>query len=165
MRNAQPENEKPTSILFVCHGNICRSPMAEFIMKYLVEEAGLADCFHIESAATSTEEIGNPVYPGTQAVLARLGIDSSAKRARQVTPQDYQDFDLVIGMDNANVKNLRRLFRYDPDHKVSLLLSFAGEDRSIADPWYTDDFEVTYRDVRRGCEALLATLAGERNAG
>lgn len=146
------------SILFVCHGNICRSTMAEFVMKDLVEKAGLSDSFHIESAATSAEELGNPVYPGTKRILDRLGIDCSAKRARRITADDYDKFDLIIAMDDANMRNLRAKYHQDPDHKIHLLMSYAGNPRPIADPWYTGDFETTYQDVDAGCRGLLKEL-------
>ena len=128
-------------ILFVCHGNICRSPMAEFIMKDLVQKAGLAAEFHIESAATSREEIGNPVYPPAQ-----------------LTKRDYDTFDLLIGMDRANLQNMSRICGGDPEGKLSLLLEHAGRSGDVADPWYTGDFETTWRDVLEGCEALLKEL-------
>ena len=149
-------------ILFVCHGNICRSPMAEFIMKDLVEKAGLSAQFHIASAATSTEEIwngiGNPVYPPAKAKLAEHGISCAGKRAVQLTPSDYGKYDYLIGMDSANIRNMRRMLGSDPEGKIHKLLSFAGSDRDISDPWYTGDFDATYRDVTEGCEALLRDL-------
>ena len=145
-------------ILFVCHGNICRSPMAEFIMKYLVEERGLSTEFHIASAATSTEEIGSRVHHGTAAILDRLGIDYSGKRARQMTKKDYQDYDMLIGMDEWNMRNMNRIAGGDPEGKLHLLLDFTDRPGDVADPWYTRNFEVTYRDVMDGCEGLLAYL-------
>lgn len=145
-------------ILFVCHGNICRSPMAEFIMKYLVEERGLSTEFHIASAATSTEEIGSRVHHGTAAILDRLGIDYSEKRARQMTKKDYQDYDMLIGMDEWNMRNMNRIAGGDPEGKLHLLLDFTDRPGDVADPWYTRNFEVTYRDVMDGCEGLLAYL-------
>ena len=145
-------------ILFVCHGNICRSPMAEFIMKKLVEERGLSTEFHIASAATSTEEIGSRVHHGTAAILDRLGIDYSGKRARQMTKKDYQDYDMLIGMDEWNMRNMNRIAGGDPEGKLHLLLDFTDRPGDVADPWYTRNFEVTYRDVVDGCEGLLRYL-------
>ena len=144
-------------VLFVCHGNICRSTMAEFVLKDMVAKRGRADDFVIESAATSTEEIGNPVHPGTQGVLRRHGIGGfEAKRARQLRRADYDNFDFIIGMDDANVRNINRMLGGDPVGKVHKLLDFAGKNRSIADPWYTGDFDTTYEDVCDGCEGLLS---------
>ena len=145
-------------ILFICHGNICRSPMAEFIMKKLVEERGFSSDFHIASAATSTEEIGSRVHHGTAAILDRLGIDYSGKRARQMTKKDYQDYDMLIGMDEWNMRNMNRIAGGDPEGKLHLLLDFTDRPGDVADPWYTRNFEVTYRDVMDGCEGLLAYL-------
>lgn len=148
-----------TRILFVCHGNICRSTMAEFVLKDMVAKRGLADRFAIESAATSTEEIGNPVHPGTVRELRRHGIGGfEGKRARQLRRSDYDDFDLIIGMDEANVRNILRMLGGDEAGKVHKLLDFAGHNRSIADPWYTGDFDTTYEDVLDGCEGLLRYL-------
>lgn len=144
-------------ILFVCHGNICRSPMAEFVMRDMLEKRGVTGV-ETASAATSTEELGNPVHRGTRAVLDRLGIDCSAKRARQITASDYAEYDLIIGMDTANIRNMTRYWG-DKQHKLRRLLDFTerrGED--ISDPWYTGDFERTYRDIKEGCEALLRQL-------
>ncbi|MDE8702595.1 low molecular weight phosphotyrosine protein phosphatase [Adlercreutzia equolifaciens] len=146
-------------ILFVCHGNICRSTMAEFVLKDMVRKRGEADRYVIASAATSTEEIGNPVHPGTQRVLREHGIGGfEKKRARQLRPTDYDEYDLLIGMDDANVRNMKRMLGGDPDGKIRKLLDFIGEDRSIADPWYTGDFATTYEDVVVGCEGLLREL-------
>lgn len=149
-------------LLFVCHGNICRSPMAEFVMKDLVKKAGLEDQFTIASAATSTEEIGNPVYPPARRELARHGIGCAGHAARQLTATDYDRWDLFLGMDSANLHNMRRLFGGDPQGKVKALLSYAGEDRDISDPWYTGDFGSTWQDVNAGCSALLAALTEEK---
>lgn len=146
-------------ILFVCHGNICRSPMAEFVMKDLVAKAGLRDRFQIDSAATSREELGNPVYPPARRKLAQHGIDPSGKTARQITPDDYRAYDHIIGMDTANLRNMTRLFGGDPAGKLSLLLDGTPNPRPIADPWYTGDFQATWQDVLEGCAALLARLA------
>ena len=146
-------------ILFVCHGNICRSPMAEFIMKDLVEKAGLADRFEIASAATSTEELGNPVYPPVRAVLAEHGIGCGGHAARQLTRADYGRWDLLIGMDRANLRNMARICGGDPDGKLRLLMEYAGEpDREVADPWYTRDFQAAWRDISAGCRGLLRAL-------
>ena len=142
-------------ILFVCHGNICRSPMAEFVMKDMVQRAGLEKQFEIASAATSTEEIGNPIHHGTRNKLRSLGISCAGKTARQITRRDYDSFDLLIGMDMANLRNLRRFWDGDPDGKIYLLLEFAGQRREVADPWYTGDFDATYDDVVAGCTGLL----------
>lgn len=146
-------------VLFCCHGNICRSPMAEFIMKDIVEKAGLSDQFHIASAATSTEEIwngvGNPVYPPAKEKLGEHGIGCAGKRAVQLVSADYGKYDYLIGMDSANIRNMRRMLGGDPEGKIHKLLSFAGSERDISDPWYTGDFDATYRDVTEGCEALL----------
>lgn len=144
-------------ILFVCHGNICRSPMAEFVMKELVKKEGREKNFLIESAATSTEEIGNPVHRGTRAKLAEFNISVSGKTARQMTKSDYDKFDYIIAMDSYNIRNIGRIVE-DKDNKVSKLLSFAGETGDIADPWYTGNFDETYDDVLRGCKGLLKYL-------
>ncbi|MCI8443103.1 MAG: low molecular weight phosphotyrosine protein phosphatase [Provencibacterium sp.] len=142
-------------ILFVCHGNICRSPMAEFAMKDLAEKAGRAAQFQIESAATSTEEIGNPVYPPARRQLEKNGICCSGKRARQLRQEDYARFDLLIGMDGANLRNMQRICGGDPEKKLHLLLDFTGRPGEVADPWYTGDFEATWRDVQAGCRGLI----------
>ena len=147
-----------TKILFVCHGNICRSPMAEFIMKDLVRKAGLADRFHIGSAATSREELGNPVYPPARRKLAEHGIACAGHAARQLTAQDYENYNLLIGMDRENLRNMRRICGGDPDGKLSLLLDHTGRSRDVADPWYTGNFEATWQDVLAGCQALLAEI-------
>ena len=143
-------------ILFVCHGNICRSPMAEFVMKRKVEDAGVADRFEIASAATSTEELGSPVYPRTRRLLEQHGIDCSAKRARQTNRGDYDRYDLLIGMDRENIRNMRRIYGEDPQGKIRMLLSFT-EDRKgeISDPWYHNNFDQTWEEVNLGCDALL----------
>ena len=146
------------NILFICHGNICRSPMAEFVMKDLVEKCGKSDDFLIESRATSTEEIGNPVHQGTRRKLAEHGISCSGKRAVQLRKSDYEKYDLLICMDDWNVRNTLRIIVSDPQNKVRKLLSFAGESGDIADPWYTGNFDETYDDVLRGCTALLEEL-------
>ena len=148
-----------TKILFVCHGNICRSPMAEFIMKDLVRKAGLEDRFQIASAATSTEEIGNSVYPPARRKLAEHGISCAGKTARQLTKADYAQYDLLIGMDRANIRNMNRICGGDPDGKIKLLLSYTDHSGDVADPWYTGDFDATWRDVMEGCQGLLKSCA------
>lgn len=147
-----------TNILFICHGNICRSPMAEFVMKKTVRDAGLERGFHIESAATSAEELGNPVYPPARRELALHGLSCEGKTARRVSAADYDRFDLLICMDRANVRNTQRITGPDRENKIRLLLDYTGEGRDVADPWYTGDFAATWRDVTRGCEALLREL-------
>lgn len=142
-------------VLFVCHGNICRSPMAEFVLKDLVKKAGLEDQFSIASAATSTEEIGNPIHHGTMAIFRKYHIPCTGHRAVQMKKSDYDAYDYIIGMDNANIRNILRIVGSDPEHKVYKLLEFAGSSREVADPWYTGDFETTYRDVCEGCTAFL----------
>ena len=142
-------------ILFVCHGNICRSPMAEFVMKDLVKQAGMESRFHIESAATSTEELGNPVYPPARRKLAEHGISCSGKTARRLTGPDYDKFDLLIGMDRANLRNMQRICGGDPGSKLRLLMDYSDRPGDVVDPWYTDDFETTWRDVLSGCRGLL----------
>ena len=149
-------------ILFVCHGNICRSPMAEFVMKDLVRRAGLEGEFRIESAATSTEEIGNPVYPPARRKLAQHGIGCGGKTARQLKKADYDRFDLLIGMDSANLRNMNRICGGDPEDKLSLLLDYTARPGDVADPWYTGDFDATWRDVDEGCRGLLAALGKDR---
>ncbi len=152
-------------ILFVCHGNICRSPMAEFIMKDLVEKAGLSGLFEIASAAVSREEIGNPVYPPARRKLAQHGISCLGKTARQLSSSDYDRFDMIICMDAWNLKNARRIAAEDPDRKISLLLDYtdrAGED--IADPWYTGDFDEAWDDISYGCKGLLGYLEEQRGS-
>ena len=187
-----------TRILFVCHGNICRSPMAEFVMKDLVKKVGLEDQFQIASAATSSEEIGNPVYPPARRKLAEHGISCSGKIARQLRREDYGKYDLLIGMDQANIRNIRRICGGDPEGKIHLLMEYAGCQKGsprkssetgrvgrggtreysgfspqaeterrvpcfdeVADPWYTGDFETTWRDVLAGCQGLLKILTEE----
>ena len=142
-------------ILFVCHGNICRSPMAEFVMKDLVAKAGRESEFYIESAATSTEEIGNGVYPPARRKLAEYGIGCDGKRARQMTRSDYERFDLIIGMDEWNLRNMRRICGGDPLGKMHLLMEFTSRPGEVADPWYTGDFEATWRDVLEGCQGVM----------
>ena len=145
-------------ILFVCHGNICRSPMAEFVMKRLVRERGIERDFIIESAATSREELGNPVYPPARRMLARHGISCSGKTAVQMTKSDYDKYDYIVAMDSMNLRNIMRIIGSDTKSKVSMLLDFTDHPRSVADPWYTGDFDSTYSDVTEGCQALLNTI-------
>ena len=145
-------------ILFVCHGNICRSPMAEFVMKETVKRAGMEERFFIESAATSTEELGNPVYPPARRKLAEHGIRCDGKTARQMRREDYERFDLLIGMDSFNLRNMRRIVGGDPDGKMRLLLDYTSRPGEVDDPWYSGDFDATWRDVTEGCEGLLKSL-------
>ena len=146
-------------ILFVCHGNICRSPMAEYVMKYLVEQAQLTDQYMIASAATSTEEIGNPVYPPARRKLAEHGISCNGHAARQMTRADYQRYDLLIGMDSWNIRNMRNICGGDPEGKIVMLMDFTRRPGDVTDPWYTGNFEATWRDVLEGCQALLDKFA------
>ena len=149
-------------ILFVCHGNICRSPMAEYVMKHLVREAGLEDQFQIASAATSREELGNPVYPPARKKLAEHGISCSGHMARQLQNRDYDEYDLLIGMDHANLQNMHRICGGDFADKIHLLLEYAGHpDQEVADPWYTRDFDAAWDDVLAGCQGLLKSVTEE----
>ena len=145
-------------VLFVCHGNICRSPMAEFLLKDMVKKKNKEASFYIASAATSTEEIGNPVHYGTRNKLAQYGISTAGKYARQMTKKDYAEYDYLIGMDDWNIRNMLRITGGDSENKIKKLLEFAGSSRDIADPWYTGNFDVTYDDIAEGCEALLKYL-------
>lgn len=145
-------------ILFVCHGNICRSPMAEYVMKDLVKREGLEDVFSIASAATSTEEIGNGVYPPARRKLQEHGISCTGHAARQLRQSDYQAYDLLIGMDQANLRNMLRICGGDPEGKISLLMDHTSRKGEVADPWYTGDFETTWQDVLEGCQGLLEEL-------
>ncbi len=145
-------------ILFVCHGNICRSPMAEFVMKDMVKKKGVQDMFEIASAATSTEELGNPVYPPARKKLQEEGLSCSGKTSRQMTADDYAYYDLIIAMDRYNLRNMARFVGNDPDGKVSLLMDYTSSPRDVADPWYTGDFDQTWEDVNMGCEGLLKRL-------
>ena len=151
-----------TKILFVCHGNICRSPMAEFIMKDMVKELGIDDHFEIASAATSTEEIGNPVYPQARAKLAEHGISCKGKTARQMSREDYAYYDMIIFMDRWNKLNAHRFIKGDPENKTSMLLDHAGrKGQQIADPWYTEDFDATWHDLVDGCSGLIKEITGD----
>ena len=147
-----------TKILFVCHGNICRSPLAEYVMKDLVKQAGLEKEFSIASAATSTEEIGNGVYPPARRKLQEHGIACTGHAARQLRQSDYQAYDLLIGMDRANLRNMLRICGGDPEGKISLLMDHTSRKGEVADPWYTGDFETTWQDVLEGCQELLEQL-------
>ena len=147
-----------TRILFICHGNICRSPMAEFVMKDLVQKAGRTHDFWIESAAVSAEELGNPVYPSARRELAAHGICCDGKTARQMTRADYNNFDLLVCMDQSNLRRMERICGGDPKGKMSLLLTHTGRSEDVADPWYTGDFAATWRDVLSGCTALLEKI-------
>jgi len=151
-----------TKILFVCHGNICRSPMAEFVMKDMVRKAGLESQIEVSSAATSTEEIGNPVYAPVRRLLTEHGIDCSGKTARQLTNSDYDKYNLLIGMDRANLRNMHRICGGDYLDKIHLLMEYTGRQGEVADPWYTRDFQSTWRDVNDGCKALLEQLMRSR---
>ena len=152
-------------VLFICHGNICRSPMAEFIFKDMVAKRGLADEFYVESCATSTEEIwngvGNPVYPPAKRELAKHGISCEGKRARQVTKEDYDKFDILLCMDDNNMRNIKWIIPSDPQNKIHKLMKFAGSNASVADPWYTGDFEITYKDIVQGCEGLIEFMESQ----
>ena len=148
-------------ILFVCHGNICRSTMAESVMTHMAAQRGLSDHFHIASAATSREEIGNPPHYGTVRKLREVSIPVVPHHAVQMTRKDYETYDYLIGMDDWNIRNMQRITGGDPEHKIYKLLEFADATRDIADPWYTGNFDVTYEDIVEGCEALLDKLEGE----
>ncbi len=145
-------------IMFVCHGNICRSPMAEFVLRDMVQKQGLADRISVASSATSTEEIGNPVHRGTKQKLQEMGIPMTERRAVQLQKRDYADYDYLIAMDSRNVRNMLRIVGADTQQKISRLLDGTAQPRDIADPWYTGNFDETYADIREGCEALLKKL-------
>ena len=147
-----------TKIMFVCHGNICRSPMAEFIMKKLVKDAGMEKDFLILSSATSTEEIGNPVYPPARAELKRHGLSCEGKFAVQLKSSDYEKYDLFLVMDSNNMRNISRIFQSDPEHKIHKLLEYAGRNDDVDDPWYTRQFDKAYEDIYEGCEGLFDHL-------
>lgn len=157
-RGISEERKSMKKIMFVCHGNICRSPMAEFVMKKLVGDAGLADEFYIASAATSTEEIGNPVYPPAREELHRHGLSAKGKYAVQLKASDYDRYDLFVTMDDWNMRNIRYIFRDDPEGKIHKLLTYAGRGDDVSDPWYTRKFDVAYTDILEGCRALFTEL-------
>ena len=143
------------NIMFVCHGNICRSPMAEFVLKDMVAKRKISHNFHIESSATSREEIGNDIHYGTKNKLKKVGVPFTPRKATQITKSDYDKYDFILCMDNNNIRNLSRIIPNDKDDKIKLLLDFSNNPRNIADPWYTGNFEDTYNDIIEGCEALL----------
>ena len=145
-------------VLFICHGNICRSTMAQYVMQYLVDKRGLSDCFYIDSAATSTEEIGNRPHRGTQAKLYEVGIPCGDHRAVQMRRSDYEKYDYLIGMDTWNIRNMNRIAGGDPEGKIHMLLDYSDSPRAIADPWYTGNFDITYDDVVEGCTAFFNYL-------
>lgn len=149
-------------VLFICHGNICRSPMCKYYFQNLVEKKGLSDQFFIDSAATSTEEIGNPVHRGTREKLRQAGISCEGHHAKQMKKSDYNTYDYLIGMDSWNLRNMKAITGGDPDHKIFKLLEFTGSGRDVADPWYTGDFDVTWLDVTEGCGKLLEYLIEKR---
>ncbi len=148
-------------IMFVCHGNICRSTMAEFVMKNIVKKDGNENDFYICSSATSTEEIGNDTHYGTKRILDEMGIPYTKRQAIQFRKTDYEKYDFIIGMDSANIRNINRITGNDKDNKVYKLLEFAGINRDVADPWYTGDFRATYNDVLLGCKCLYAKIKTE----
>ena len=147
-----------TKVLFVCHGNICRSTMAEYVMKHLVQRAGREAEFEIDSAGTSREELGNGIHYGTRRKLAQMGVPCGDHRARQMTKADYEKYDLLVGMDSANIRNMQRICGGDPEGKIRKLLAYTGRSDDVADPWYTGDFDATWRDVLAGCTALLEQI-------
>ncbi|MBQ8164972.1 MAG: low molecular weight phosphotyrosine protein phosphatase [Clostridia bacterium] len=153
-------------VLFICHGNICRSPMAEFIFKDLIKKKGVEDKFYVASCATSTEEIwgdvGNPVYPPARDELKKHGISCEGKRAVQLKKRDYGEYDYLIAMDSNNIRNMNRILGGDPDGKVSKLMDYTDRPGDVADPWYSDRFDVAYRDIYDGCCGLIAHLNGEK---
>ena len=151
-------------ILFVCHGNICRSPMAEFMLKRMVRRSGLEDDYEIASAATHDEEIGNPVYPMARQELAKHGIGCPGHSARQLTPDDYSRYDLIVGMDEANMNDMQTLFGGDPDGKLHLMMDYVGKHRDVADPWFTRNFTTTWNDLQASLTALFNQLTADAGA-
>ena len=152
-------------IMFVCHGNICRSPMAEFILKHIIAQNETKNQYYISSSATSTEEIwngiGNTVYPPAREELAKHGIGCDGKRAVQLQKSDYDKYDLFVGMDSTNIRNMYRILGNDPDNKIHKLMDYTGRGGDVADPWYSDRFDITYRDVYEGCASLLEAIENE----
>lgn len=149
-------------IMFVCHGNICRSPMAEFVFKDLLHKSGIENLFYVCSSATSTEEIGNPVHYGTKKKLKEFGISTKGKYSVQLKSSDYNDYNFILGMDSYNIKNILKIIGHDKDKKISRLLDFSENPRDIADPWYTGDFDTTYNDILEGCNALLKYILSQK---
>ena len=147
-------------IMFVCHGNICRSPMAEFIFKSLTEKQGMSELFEVASSAVSFEEIGNPVYPPAKEILNRNGISCEGKRAVHFEYEDYEQYDYILVMDQSNMRNILRITRGENDGRIKMLLEYAGETASVSDPWYSGDFKTAYNDILRGCTALLEEIKG-----
>ena len=150
-------------IMFVCHGNICRSPMAEMVLKKMVADSGIGDEIKIESRATSDEEIGNPIYPPARAVMEKHGVPYEKREATKIKRSDYDEYDMIIGMDSANIRNMHRIFGGDPNSKIMRLMEIAGRDADVSDPWYTGRFEETYRDVTEGCRALIEIIKKNQN--
>lgn len=149
-------------VLFICHGNICRSPMAEFVFRNMVKERGLSHLITVASSATSREEIGNPVHPGTKRKLKEYGIHTDGKYAVQLKKSDYEEYDYLLAMEQYNIKNAMRILGSDPEGKVARLLDYSDRPRDIADPWYTGNFDVTYEDIYEGCEALLTHILNQQ---
>ncbi|NBK96640.1 MAG: low molecular weight phosphotyrosine protein phosphatase [Erysipelotrichia bacterium] len=150
-------------ILFVCHGNICRSPMAEFVFKDMIKKQGIENEFYVASAATSREEIGNPVHYGTRQKLASYHISTTGKTAVQMSKQDYDAYDYLIGMESVNIRNMLKIVKADPQAKIHRLLDYTKNPRDIDDPWYTGNFDKTYDDIKEGCFALLAKIRSEKD--
>ena len=145
-------------VMFVCLGNICRSPMAEFVLKDMVSRKGLSNEFYIKSSATSYEEIGNDIYGGTRDKLIQKNIPFTKRKATRLTPEDYNKYDFIIGMEEANIRDIKRIVGEDKENKIYKLLDFSNNPRDIADPWYTGNFEVTYNDIVEGCHSFLESL-------